>query len=136
MNQTDQADSVGEVDIVGAGDSATSAFALDVRRPIAEFPQFALLNTDASRDNLRIYVREPGASIDDADLVFTSAFGDFTGFVNLEPGNYEFVVTENSNDNPAELAPPIPLTLAGGDVVRLIAFATADPNVLDVQPLP
>lgn len=121
---------------VGAGDSVGPGFFLDVRRPVAEFPQFALLNTDATRENLRIYVREPGTSINDADIVFTSAFGDFAGFVNLEPGDYEFVVTENSNENPAELAPPIPLTLAGGDVVRLIAFATADPNVLDIQPLP
>ena len=82
------------------------------------------------------YLLEPGGSIEDGDPAFFSEFGSFTGLFNIEPGDYDLVVTESGTADPAQLAPTLPLTLAAGDVVRLIAFATADPNVLDIQPLP
>lgn len=121
---------------VGAGDDVRSVFAIDARRSVPVFAQFNLYNTDASRDNLLVYILDPGTSIDDADLAFVSPFGNFAGFRSIEPGDYEIVVTDGGGDDEIQLAPAIPLTLAAGDVVRLIAFATADPNVLDIQPLP
>ncbi len=120
----------------GTGDDVSPVFVVDVRRPASPFARFALINTDASRETLRVYVLEPGATIDDPVVLLPATFRQFTNLSNLAPGDYEIVVTANDNDNLTPLAPAIPLTLGGGDVVRLIAFATADPAVLDIQPLP
>lgn len=121
---------------VGAGDNVGSQFVLDVRRPVPVYAQFNMLNADASRTSVLVYLLEPGGSIDDGTRPFLSEFGTFTGLFNIEPGDYELVVTENNLEEQTQLAPTIPLTLSEGDVIRLIAFATADPDVLDIRPLP
>lgn len=119
---------------LGAGDTVRSLFTVDLRRPIPVFAQLALYNADASRAGLFFYLLEPGASIEEGDPAFFAEFGNFTGFFNVVPGDYDLVVTATDSTDP--LAPAIPLSLTEGVVIRLMAFATADPNVLDVQPLP
>ena len=121
---------------LGAGDTVRSFFTIDVRRPVPVFAQLSLYNADASRSALFFYLLEPGASIEDGDPAFFAEFGNFAGFFNVIPGDYDLVVTASDSTDRTPLAPAVPLTLSGGDVVRLLAFATDDPNVLDIQPLP
>lgn len=122
---------------IGAGDNVSNIFTVDARRPVPVFAQFNLLNSDVSRpEGLLVYLLEPGGSIDDGTRPFFSEFGNFTGLLSIVPGDYDVVVTANDAENQTQLAPTIPLTLSEGDVVRLIAFETADPNVVDIRPLP
>ncbi|MEX2124074.1 MAG: DUF4397 domain-containing protein [Woeseia sp.] len=113
-----------------AGDLEIAVFA-DDRRPVTGFAKIRVTQVAASFDSVDAYL--VAADIDIADVgpnLPRLGANASSGYLHLNPGNYELTVTEVGEKT--VLAGPVPISLASGGIVETAIIDTADPNQLNV----
>lgn len=102
-------------------------------QPVEIYPTLSLTNALVNEQVVDVYIVAPGTDIAERPPRFTALFGFLSGRLPLEAGTYEVIVTADESKTPLA---SLEVTLAAGDVARYAAFETADPNVVDLLPVP
>jgi len=119
--------SLGQADILGAiwGPRDT--------QPVEIYPTLSLTNALVNEQVVDVYIVAPGTDIENRLPRFTALYGFLSGRLPLEAGTYEVIVTADESKTPLA---SVEVTLAAGDVARYAIFETADPNVINLLPVP
>jgi hypothetical protein len=117
--------------VVGEPDDVDALTFLDDRRPVTGFGKVRVIQVAASFDSVDVYLLDAGADHEDtAPNLPRLASNLSSGYLHLEPGDYEISVTEIGEKG--LLAGPVPITVGAGGIVETAIIDTADPNLLDV----
>ena len=119
--------SLGQADVLG------SIWGPRDTQPVEIYPTLSLTNALVNEQVVDVYVVAPGTDIENRPPRFTALYGFLSGRLPLEAGTYEIIVTADDSKTPLA---SIEVTLAAGDVARYAAFETADPNVIELLPVP
>jgi hypothetical protein len=119
--------SLGQADVLG------SIWGPRDTQPVEIYPTLSLTNALVNEQVVDVYVVAPGTDIENRPPRFTALYGFLSGRLPLEAGTYEIIVTADESKTPLA---SIEVTLAAGDVARYAAFETADPNVIELLPVP
>lgn len=96
----------------------------DDPREVATYAKVRIVHGSPSAGNVDIYVTAPGTDINNIDPTLTDVpFEANTGYLALDAGDYEVTVTANGSKMAA--IGPVPLNLAGSDVLTITAIDAA-----------
>ncbi len=116
----------------GVSGAFVTAITVADRQPVDTAAKVAFFQTSNTYDFLNLYLVTQGETIEGKSPSRTGYPSLVTGpTVGVVPGNYDAYVTEFGST--VVRAGPVSVSLAIGDVVELIAFDTADPEVLNLQ---
>lgn len=116
----------------GVSPDFQATVALADRQPIDSAAKIAFYQTSNNYDFLNLYLVDQGETIDgkSPSRVGFPPFATATA-LSVVPGNYDAYVTEFGATD--VLAGPVNVNVALGDVIELIVFDTAVPEVLDLR---
>jgi hypothetical protein len=117
--------------VTGETGDLTIAVFIDDRRPVSGFGKVRVNQVAASFDSVDVYLLTAGIDIADAGPNLPRLASSFSsGYLHLEPGNYELTVTEIGEKT--VLAGPVAVGLPSGGIVETAIIDTPDPNLLNV----
>ena len=112
------------------GDAEVRNF-LNDRRPVIGTTKVRAIQVSENFDTVDVYLRTAGTDIADVTPSYPNfASGLSTDYARLEPGAYDFTVTERGEKTVIEGL--VALDLAAGDVTEVAIIDNADPAQLDV----
>ena len=116
-------------------DSVTSTVAFRLtpdRAPQTTSAKLSIYHGATNFDFFDVYLVDRGTELTDQVLpiLFSISSRSLSPVVELPAGSYDLYVTNFATRDP--IAPALPIDLALGDVVELIAVDTVDPAVIDV----
>ena len=115
----------------GEPDDLDVAVFIDSRRPLTGLGRIRTNQMSTEFALVDAYFLAPGTDIDDAlPNLPRLGTGLTSGYVTLDPGNYELTVTESAEKT--VLAGPLTIDLTSGSIKEVAILDTADPNVLDI----
>jgi hypothetical protein len=117
--------------VTGEPDDLDALVFPDDRRPVTGFGKVRVIQVATSFDSVDVYLVPAGTDVDDVGPNLPRLAGNLSsGYVHLEPGDYEISVTEIGEKT--LLAGPVPIAVGSSGIVEAAVIDTADPNLLDV----
>jgi len=115
----------------GEPDDLEVSVFIDDRRPVTGFGKIQINQMSTEFPLVDTYLLAPGTDLDDASPNLPRlGTGITSGYVNLDPGNYELTVTDSGEKT--VLAGPLTVNVASGSIREVAIVDTADPNLLDL----
>jgi hypothetical protein len=105
------------------------------RRPVETHAKVQIFNSSINFETLSLFAVEVDEVLDD-QLPFVLSLGSATAsqVVAFQAGSFDFYIREFNE--PVNLAGPIRIDMALGDVISAVVFDTVDPAVLELETIP
>ena len=117
--------------VAGEPDEVDALTFIDDRRPVTGFGKVRVIQVATSFDSVDVYLLDAGTDHEDTGPNLPRLASNLSsGYLHIEPGDYEISVTEIGEK--ALLAGPVPITVSASGIVETAVIDTTDPNLLDV----
>jgi len=117
--------------VAGEPDEVDALTFIDDRRPVTGFGKVRVIQVATSFDSVDVYLLDAGTDHEDTGPNLPRLASNLSsGYLHIEPGDYEISVTEIGEK--ALLAGPVPITVSASGIVETAVIDTTDPNLLNV----